>query len=70
MCNYHYFLFIIYMYKKDNLTIIAITITMAVSYILMTRVSVILSAKNTNEEIFQKVQAYSQLIFYAHGSLN
>lgn len=43
------------MYKKDNLTIIAITITMAVSYILMTRISVILSAKNTNEEISQKV---------------
>lgn len=54
----------------DNLTVIAITTTMAASYILMTGVSVILSAENTNEEISQRVWAYRQPIPYAHGSLN
>lgn len=39
----------------DNLTIIAIIITRAKSYILMTGVNIILLAKNTNEKISQRV---------------
>ena len=69
MCN-HYFLLIIYIYKMDNLPVIAITTTMAALFILMTGVSIILSAENTNEEINQRLWAYCQPIPYAHGSLN
>ena len=51
----HYFLLIIYIYKIDNLPVKAITTTMAALFILMTGVSVILSAENTNEEINQRI---------------
>ena len=43
---------------------------MATSFILMTGVSVILLAENTNEEINQRVWAYCQPIPYVHGRLN
>ena len=69
VCNY-YFLLIIYIYKMDNLIVIAITTTIVTSFIPMTEVSIILLAENTNEEINQRIWAYRQPIPYVHSSLN